>query len=105
MLMCLSLADKMLNCLKKSLLFLWQSTEKPSASLTWKQVTCVTSMWRRHESNYNAYPTFDAPSPYKPRKGIKCFYEYKYHAGGNAPSLFIVVYITRFCGCEPHVLH
>lgn len=77
----------MLSCLKKGLSCVWHSATKPYASVKLKQVpvTCVSDVWRRHESNYNAYPTFDTPSPYKARKGVRRFYEYKLHAGGILP--------------------
>ena len=88
-------ADKMLSCLKKGLSCVWHSATKPYASVKLKQVpvTCVSDVWRRHESNYNAYPTFDTPSPYKARKGVRRFYEYKLHAGGNKSSAFLSLFI------------
>lgn len=75
----------MLNCLKKVMPFVWHSITKPSAVLKLRPVTCLPDVWRRCESNYNAYQTFDTPSPYKPTKGIRRFYEYKYHRGGVLP--------------------
>lgn len=75
----------MLNCLKKSILFVWHSTTRPSSALKLRPETCIPDTWRRRESNYNAYPTFDTPSPYKSRKGIRRFYEYKSYLGGILP--------------------
>jgi len=91
-------ADKMLNCLQKGISFVWHSTTKPAAVLKLKSVTCIPHVWRRHESNYNAYPTFDTPSPYKPTKGIRRFYEYKFHKGGENTAAFLL----KLCICDVH---
>jgi len=79
---CFISGHKMLCCLKKSLSFVWHSAAKPYGALKLQQVSCVADVSRRLESNYNAYPTFDTPSPYKPRTGIRRKYEYKLYKGG-----------------------
>lgn len=75
----------MLTCLKKGVLFAWHSATKPNAVLKLKQATCVADVCKRYESNYNAYPSFETRSPYKERKGIRRFYEYKFYQGGILP--------------------
>jgi len=62
---------------------MWNSSTQPFVALKLRQVTCVAEVWRRHESNYNAYPTFNTPSPYKARRGVRREYEYKLYKGGD----------------------
>ena len=68
---------------------MWHSATNPNAVLKLKQVTCVPAVWRRCESNYNAYPTFDTPSPYKATLGVRRQYEYKLYKGGDESAAFL----------------
>jgi len=86
----------LLSCLKNGLSLAWHSAAKPETALQMRQAVCIADVCKRHESNYNAYPTFDTPSPYKPTKGIRRMYEYKYYAGGDKNVAFFPI-----CCCCP----
>ena len=86
----------MLSCLKKGVSFVWHSATKSCATLNLKQISCIPEVWRRLESSYNAYPTYDTPSPYKARKGVRRSYEYKMYAGGNKSAAFLSLTFVLF---------